>query len=113
METGNWLTLAALSGGLVAFFAGLFQYRRAQRWKRAEFVANEMKEFKADAMVRNALLLLDWNERAVDLFPHEVDPEKRIVRIEDRALAAALVPHLARSGFSQVKIALRDVFDSF
>ena len=69
MDTGNWITLAAMSGGLIAFLAGLTQYRRAQRWKRAEFVAGEMKEFKADPWVRNALLLLDWNERAIDLFP--------------------------------------------
>src|ERR1041385_5454237 len=93
MEPGNWLTLAAMCGGFGAFLGGLMQYRRAQRWKRAEFVANEMKDFKADSMVRNALLLLDWNERAVLLFPDEADPEKRSVRIEDRAIAEALVPH--------------------
>ena len=57
IETAHWLTLAAMTGGLVAFLGGLMQYRRAQRWKRAEFVANEMKEFKADPMVHNALLL--------------------------------------------------------
>jgi hypothetical protein len=113
MGAGNWLTLAAMIGGLGAFLAGLFQYRHAQRWKRAEFVANEMKEFKAEPRVRNALLLLDWNERAVELFPHETDPEKRSVRIEDRTIKDALVPHIARSVFSPVEIALRDTFDRF
>jgi hypothetical protein len=113
METGNWLTLAALSGGCLAFLAGLVQYRHAQRWKRAEFVANEMKEFKADTLVRNALLLLDWNERAIELFPHEANAEKRSVRIEDPVIARALVPHLARSDFGPVEIALRDIFDRF
>jgi hypothetical protein len=113
METGVWVTLAAMSGGLFAFLAGLMQYRQAQRWKRAELVANEMKEFKADPMVRNALLLLDWNERSVDLFPHEAEPHKRSVRIEDRAIAAALVPHITRCDFSPVEIALRDAFDHF
>jgi len=113
METGNWITLAAMIGGLIAFLAGLMQYRRAQRWKRAEFVAGEMKEFKADPWVRNALLLLDWNERAVDLFPHESDPAKRSVRVEDALIAHALVPHTSRSEFSPVEIALRDTFDRF
>ena len=113
METGNWFTLAALSGGCLAFLAGLVQYRHAQRWKRAEFVANEMKEFKADSLVRNALLLLDWNERAIELFPHEANPDKRSVRIEDRVIARALVPHLARCDFAPVEIALRDIFDRF
>jgi hypothetical protein len=113
METGHWLTLAAMSGGLVAFLGGLMQYRRAQRWKRAEFVANEMKEFKADPLVHNALILLDWNERAVDLFPHEADPQKRSVRVSDQAVADALVPHVARCDFTQLEIALRDTFDRF
>jgi hypothetical protein len=113
METTHWLTLAALMGGLVAFLGGLVQYRRAQRWKRAEFVASEIKEFKADPMVRNALLLLDWNERAVELCPQEADPEKRCVRIEDRAIAKALVPHVTRSDFTPLEIALRDTFDRF
>jgi hypothetical protein len=113
IETGQWLTLAAMTGGLVAFLGGLMQYRRAQRWKRAEFVANEMKEFKADPMVHNALLLLDWNERAIDLFPLEGDPEKRSVRIEEGAIARALVPHIARRDFSPTEIAIRDTFDSF
>ena len=113
MDTGNWITLAAMSGGLMAFLAGLMQYRRAQRWKRAEFVAGEVKEFKADPMVRNALLLLDWNERAVELFPHDADPEKRNVRVADRTIGETLVPHTMRSEFSRVEMALRDTFDRF
>jgi hypothetical protein len=110
---GLLLPLAAMSGGLLAFLVGLMQYRRTQRWKRAEFVAGEMKEFKADPMVRNALLLLDWNERAVELFPQEANPEKRSILIDDRTLAAALVPHVRRHDFSRVEIALRDTFDHF
>jgi hypothetical protein len=113
MDTGAWLTLAAMAGGLIAFLAGLMQYRKAQRWKRAEFVAGAIKEFKADPMVRNVLLMLDWNERAIDLFPHDPDPNKRSIRIEDSAIAAALVPHLTRSNFSPVESALRDTFDRF
>jgi hypothetical protein len=111
METHHWVTLAATVGGLLAFLGGLMQYRRTQRWKRAEFVAGEMKEFKADPMVHNALLLLDWNERAIELLPNEADVNKRSVRIEDRAIAAALVPHVRRSDFSPLEIALRDTFD--
>ena len=113
MQSSEWLALAAMSGGLCAFLGGLMQYRQAQRWKRAEFVANEMKEFKADPLVRNALLMLDWNERAIDLFPNEADPAKRSVRIEDRAIARALVPHISHSDFSATEIAVRDAFDSF
>jgi len=74
-------------------------------------VANEMKEFKQDPLVHNALLLLDWNERDVGLFPNEANVDQHSLRIEDRAIAAALVPHVLRSDFSQTEIALRDTFD--
>jgi hypothetical protein len=37
------LKAVALLGAAIAFGIGLFQYRRAQQWKRAEWVAQEMK----------------------------------------------------------------------
>jgi hypothetical protein len=50
--------------------AKLLQYRRAQRWKRAEWVAQEMKSLFADPLVQAALLLIDWHEFDVRrLFP--------------------------------------------
>jgi len=111
VDPGIWISLVAVAGGAAAFITGLVQYRQAQRWKRAEFVANELKEFKADPVIHNALLLLDWNEQAIELFPQEKEPAKRNVRVEDGILAAALVPHLIRGAFSATEIALRDTFD--
>ncbi len=111
MDPAIWISLAAVAGGTAAFITGLIQYRQAQRWKRAEFVANEIKEFKADPVIHNALLLLDWNEQAIELFPDEADAAKRSVRVEDGIIAAALVPHMIRGSFTPTEIALRDTFD--
>ena len=38
------LKAIALVGAAIAFAIGLAQYRRAQQWKRAEWVAQEMKQ---------------------------------------------------------------------
>jgi hypothetical protein len=111
MDPGIVISLIALGGGGIAFLVGLLQYRHAQRWKRAEFVANEIKEFKADPSIHNALLMLDWNERAIELFPREVDPTKRSILVDDESLALALVPHTIRCDFTPLEIALRDTFD--
>lgn len=50
---------------LLTFMFGIHQYGVAQQWKRAEFVAKQIKEFEDDTVVRNAMLMLDWNERKI------------------------------------------------
>ena len=40
METKDWVSLLAVVVGGLTFAVGLWQYGKAQRWKRAEFVAN-------------------------------------------------------------------------
>jgi hypothetical protein len=50
-----------LALAIVGFVIGLIQYRTAQDWKRAEFVAAEMEKFFNDAQIATALLLLDYN----------------------------------------------------
>jgi hypothetical protein len=55
----------ALLGTGVAFVAGLVEYAGAQRWKRSEWVAQEMRQFFGDEAVRRALLMIDWGEREI------------------------------------------------
>lgn len=59
---------APVVGGIVAlstFVFATWQYRQAQRWKKAEFVANEMKQFRSDPKNSIALTMLDWNSRKI------------------------------------------------
>jgi hypothetical protein len=92
LSLGNWISLGTAAAAGIAFIAGLIQYRHTQRWKRAEFVAKEVKEFKNDHAVHNALLMLDWNERSIELFPADPDPAKRCVLVNDDLLCRALAP---------------------
>jgi hypothetical protein len=62
-----WISVAALvlatSGAIVAWQTFL----RSERWKEAEFLAREMKDFFGDQRVQTALIMVDWNLRRVKL----------------------------------------------
>jgi hypothetical protein len=117
VETRDWVALGTVVAASVAFLAGLVQYRKAQRWKRAEFVAKEVKDFKGDPVIRNALLMLDWNERYVELFPGHEDPAKRSVLVNDTLLCHALAPLPDKAAarlheeYKAEEIAIRAAFD--
>jgi hypothetical protein len=86
----DWLELAAVILAAATFLVGVFQYGRAQRWKRAEFVAGKIREFEAYPEVDLAMRMLDWNRRRVELFPEDPDPAKRAVWVSGAVLASAL-----------------------
>jgi hypothetical protein len=58
-----WL---GLIGAAFAFAVALDQYRTAQAWKRAEFVAAETKLFFEHPQVATALLLIDYSVIRLD-----------------------------------------------
>jgi hypothetical protein len=65
---------------------GLSQYRRAQEWKRAEFLANEIKELLADRKASNALTMIDWSARRIKL------DEKKPTLVTYQMQSKALLP---------------------
>jgi hypothetical protein len=67
------LSVIGYVGALTAFFVGLAQYRRADYWKRAEFLAKDLKDFFNDKQVSTALTLMDWGARYVSLGVKEAD----------------------------------------
>ena len=110
LPTKEELDTLALAGAVVGFCVALYQYRVAQRWKRAEWVAGEMRAFLDDAWVRVACTLIDWGARRVHLPPES--PEE--VLVTDDEIGAALVHHRERPGGFRPKEALnRDTFDRF
>lgn len=104
------LKALALIGAAIAFVVGLLQYRKAQRWKRAEWVAKEMKEFFAAPQVEAAFKMIDWGMRSVQLFPRK-EGEERFDVVSSAEIMAALQPHEGRDRFSAKEAAIRDSFD--
>jgi hypothetical protein len=90
---GGIFSTAATLVGIVAFVFGLYQYRRAEEWKRTEFLAKETEAFFGDPVVRNALLMIDWAPRHINLYlSTSTDPldYPLVTRVDQ---IAALLPH--------------------
>src|SRR4051794_15979467 len=101
-------------GAAVAFFVGLAQYKRAQHWKRVEWVAQEMKSLLDDPMVQAALLMFEWGSRRIPLYPHREAESDRYVLLTNETVAGALMLHDERSsGFTDLEADIRAAFDRF
>jgi hypothetical protein len=115
-----------LCGTLIAAILALKTYRRNERWKRAEFLAGEMKEFLSNEGVQRALLLIDWGTRAIKLLDDKA-PDGGVVVVTRPMQVRGLLPHVllradkgsdvALSGngqhFSPAEAAIRDTYDVF
>jgi hypothetical protein len=113
------LKLVGGAGGLILFFIGLRRYITDQNWKRNEFVAKEMKDFNNDIVIRNAMYILDWGARYIQLFPDKPNYEDRYVKVDRSILKRALQFHPLRikeegkDRFTATEVAIRDTFDHF
>lgn len=130
LHLDDYLKILALLGALIAFGVGLLQYWKAQRWKRAEFLANEMKDFFATPRVQKALLLIDWGCRKIQLL-EDCPADESWVTVTRQMQTMGLRPHVlldrtgsdsetftvdesaSRGGFTQSQAALRDCYDAF
>jgi hypothetical protein len=130
LEFDRKIKVLALIGAIVGFLVGLFQYRKAQRWKKAEFLANEMKHFFATPRVQKALVLIDWGSRRFQLLESgAADVAETLVT--RKMQASGLRPHVllgpaasddevfvvdgavALKGFTVEEAAIRDCYDAF
>lgn len=105
-------------GGGVIFFIGYKRYVKEQTWKRNEFVASEIKTFTNDPLVRNAMFILDWKERYIQLFPDKPIYSERFEIVDREILKNALVFYQENDQnvemkFTEVEVAVRDTFDHF
>jgi hypothetical protein len=108
------LKMLVLLGAALAFLIGLFQYRRAQHWKRVEWVAQEMKNLFGDPVVQAAMLMFDWGSRRIPLYPDRKEENERYVRLTNEIVADALQLHDDRpNGFSDQEADIRAAFDQF
>lgn len=108
------LKAMALLGAIAAFVIGLLQYRKAQRWKRVEWIAKEMDAFFADAKVAIALKMIDWGARRIELYPNRANEGNRFRVVRDADLEKALRRHTKQAEmFTEDEAALRDLFDHF
>lgn len=124
------LKVAGGVGSLIGLGIVVSTYYRNERWKRAEFLANEMKEFFAIPRVQKALVLIDWGERRMDLL-EDGSPTEARVTVTRAMQVRGLTPHIllvgdgsdaemvvtddeaGREGFRMPEAAIRDCYDAF
>ncbi|MCL1821219.1 MAG: hypothetical protein FWG22_00180, partial [Prolixibacteraceae bacterium] len=101
---------------------GIYQYIKAQKWKKAEFVSKEIKEFYNDFDIKRAFTLLDWNSNELVLKENELDEKKKIHFTDDLIFSSLALNEnkgcdLAGfnndlTGFSKEEVVIRGIFDS-
>jgi hypothetical protein len=125
------VSIVGLGGTIGAAVVAIRTFRRNEKWKRAEFLAREMKEFFDDSRVQTALLLIDWGSRQMALLDENADDHGR-VRVTRILQVHALLPHILvneRAGsdlepgeqtgdpimrrFTPAEAAIRDCYDAF
>jgi hypothetical protein len=125
------VSVVGLGGTLGAAILALRTFQRNEAWKRAEFLAREMKEFLANERVQKALLLIDWGSRRIRLLDGP-SPDHGWVRVTRSLQVRALLPHTllnAKLGsdvetdqtspgqimrrYSPEEAAIRDCYDAF
>ena len=122
------VSILGFGGTITALLFGVFQYRRSERWKRAEFVAKEIKEFESDPIVRNALLMIDWGVRKINLNFVPNEQFDNYVGVTREMQRKALMPHSFKTiddseacnddpegpvrGFTSVEALIRDTYDT-
>jgi hypothetical protein len=61
------LKSAAPAVATVGLLIGVYQYAKAQRWKKAEFAAKELEKLTNDQPLILACLFLDWESRTMEI----------------------------------------------
>jgi len=122
------VSIIGFGGTITALLFGVFQYRRSEKWKRAEFVAKEIKEFESDPVVRNALLMIDWGVRKINLNFVPGGQFENYIEVTREMQRKALMPHSCKTiddspasdddpegpvrGYTSVEALIRDSYDT-
>lgn len=106
------LKIGAFAISCALFIKGIWEYSKAQKWKKAEFVSKEIKEFHNDFDIKRALILLDWNANEIALKPNELHNSAKM-HFTDKLIVSALRTHNETPTFSDEEVIIKSIFDAF
>jgi hypothetical protein len=89
-----WKLITA-TAGLFVFFRGIFLFRNAQRWKKSEFLANEMKAFFDHPDIKIILQILDYAVTTIPL-PAKIKSTNTEYTVSHADLQWILIPHTSQ-----------------
>ncbi|HTS40250.1 MAG TPA: hypothetical protein VMH84_06905 [Xanthobacteraceae bacterium] len=94
---------------VIIFAFAFYQYRRGESWKKSEFIAKLYKDFMDDMACRNAMWMLDWENRQINFGSEEMP-------IIENYNYGILIQSLRKHddiGFTDLEKRIRDTFDRF
>jgi hypothetical protein len=109
----NIVTILTLIIGVIGLTKALVEYTRAQKWKKAEFLAKEVKDFYADKSVQRALLMLDWNIISIPLFDSEMKSNNQKTFDFDDEIFEKALKHHNETTFVENETIVRKTMDDF
>jgi hypothetical protein len=107
--------ILSILGAMIAFFVALHQYRKAQKWKRKEFMLAYYDKIFNNFNVKRGMVMLDWNRTEIPLQEKEI-ANKNSFWFDDELFRSALRVHFemsAEEGFSDQESIIRLVIDEF
>jgi hypothetical protein len=100
------------------------QNKTNQDWKRAEFIASEVKEFYRDPIVARVLQMIDYSDRRYDIGMKDKDGRPLVTRVthsesaamklhEEMSLVAIEAALRTSDEYTNEEATIRDYFDTF
>lgn len=108
----NVESIVAILGWIVAlitFILGLWQYKKGQRWRRAQIMLSLIDSFEKNKRIEMACTMLDWDKREI------ITPEGKVFHFRNEILLSALqIPEMdTEEIFTDEERLIRDSFDEF
>ena len=122
-----WVAALGLALTLTAALIAWRTFLRTERWKRAEFIAGEMKQFFDNPLVQRALWMIDWGTRSIPLLDEHAENRGRVMVTRPMQIHALLPHPLVSPGegsdqaeaqgsptsrFTPEEVAIRDCYDA-
>ncbi|NTS76119.1 hypothetical protein HR060_04485 [Catenovulum sp. SM1970] len=104
---------SALIISIVSLLVALSSFVINQKWKKLEFVGQEMRHFKSDIRNQAAMKMLDWNS-AKYLHPELFEEgQPKVISINDDDILKGLGPIKGQQSYTIEQKFVRDCFDHF
>lgn len=105
------LKIGAFVISIILLIKGIYEYTKAQQWKKAEFVSKEIKEFYNDFDIKRAMILLDWNANKLELKTNEIEGKNKLT-FNDNLIMSALQTHRESQSFTIEEVIIKGIFDN-
>jgi hypothetical protein len=110
-KTADIISAASAFVAILVFGFGVYEYYSSERWKRAEFVSAQIKDFQSDKINQAVLRMMDYDQATVELYPEKGETnDKAYVDVPYAALIKSINED---EGFSDSEFRIKQYFEHF